>query len=269
MRELLGQGDFHRAAASGQTRGRGVRRISTVKPRAYDDGSRRIRFCFSDGSVDRLGDTVNPNGWELADFMANPVALWAHDSSAPPIGRASNVKVEGGRLMGDIKFADADTYAFADTIYRLYLGQFLNAVSVGFLPIEYSFVENDPDRGWGIDFKRQELLEISPCPIPANPNALAEARAKGILSRSDLIRLREASAPLARVTDLAGARRDRDLARAHAIAARVNGRRAAPVPEADEAWRERVAEHQRMEDERHAAVSRQALAAIRLSTPTW
>ena len=127
-----------------------------------------------------MGDTIDPAGWEIDDFMANPVALWAHDSLSPPIGRASDVGPEGTRLMGTVEFADLETYAFADTIYRLLLGRFLNAVSVGFLPTEYSFVENDPDRGWGIDFKRQSLLEISVCPVPANPHALIDARAKGI-----------------------------------------------------------------------------------------
>jgi HK97 family phage prohead protease len=179
---LISVEEFRQAAREKRPHGSdGVFRVNTrIKPRALDDGSRAIRFCFSDGSVDRMSDTIDPAGWELSDFTANPVALWAHDSSAPPIGRAANVATEADRLMGDITFADAATYAFADTIYRLYLGEFLNAVSVGFLPLEYSFVENDPERGWGIDFKRQELLEISCCPIPANPNALAEARATGI-----------------------------------------------------------------------------------------
>ena len=161
----------------------GVFRVSTIKPKALGEGTRTVRFCFSDGSVDRMGDTIDPNGWDTADFDANPVALWAHDSSQPPIGRAGNLAVEGGRLMGDIEFAPTETYAFADTVYRLVTGGFLNAVSVGFLPTEYSFVDNDPERGFGIDFKKQQLLEISVCPIPANPNALAAAWAKGIDTR--------------------------------------------------------------------------------------
>lgn len=159
-----------------------VFRVSTVRSADVEGKPRTRRFIFSDGSVDRMGDTIDPDGWDLTSFTPNPVALWAHDSSAPSIGRASDVAVEGARLMGDITFADADTYPFADTIYRLIQGDFLNAVSVGFLPLEYVFVEG-PERPWGIDFKRQELLEISVCPIPANPNALGAARAKGIDTR--------------------------------------------------------------------------------------
>jgi HK97 family phage prohead protease len=127
-----------------------------------------------------MNDTIAAAGWDLTDFQANPVALWAHDSCAPPIGGARNVAVEGDHLLGDIEFAPPETYAFADTIYRLVLGKFLRAVSVGFLPTRYAFVENDPECGFGIDFLEQSLLEISICPVPANPNALQEARRQGI-----------------------------------------------------------------------------------------
>lgn len=162
-----------------------VFRVNVTQPKAVEDGtgSRKIRFCFSDATIDRAGDRIDPNGWVLEDFLKNPVALWAHDSFSPPIGRASRVQVENQRLMGDIEFAAAAAYPFADTIYELTKGGFINAVSVGFMPIKYSFVE-DKDRPWGIDFEKQELLEISVCPVPCNPSALVEARAKGIDTRA-------------------------------------------------------------------------------------
>jgi HK97 family phage prohead protease len=159
-------------------------KVSTARPKAYDDGTRRVRFCFSDGGVDRMGDTIDPAGWDLREFGRNPVALWAHDNTAPPIGRCSNVGIEGGRLMGDVEFAPPETYAFADTIYRLTRGGFINAVSVGFLALDYE------RKGDGLAFHKQELLEVSVCPIPANANALAEARAKGIITSHELRRLR-------------------------------------------------------------------------------
>ena len=130
-----------------------------------------------------MGDTIKAAGWDLTNYVNNPVALWAHDSSAPPIGGGSNVAVTGTRLLGDITFASAETYPFADTIYRLLLDKFLRAVSVGFMPTKHLFVQNDDARPWGIDFLEQSLLEISVCPVPANPNALVEARRKGIDTR--------------------------------------------------------------------------------------
>jgi hypothetical protein len=58
-------------------------------------------------------------------------------------------------------------------------GGFLSAVSVGFAPVKYAF-SDEPGRSFGIDFLQQELLEFSVCPVPANPEALIEARSAGI-----------------------------------------------------------------------------------------
>jgi HK97 family phage prohead protease len=180
-RTLITVDEFRAAArAKKPPKSATVVRFSATQPKAVEGQARTLRFCFSDGSVDRAGDTINPQGWDLTGFNKNPVALWAHDSYSPPIGRASNIIVEEGtRLMGDIAFVDAETYAFADTIFKLTQGGYINAVSVGFVPKDYEWSDED-GREWGIDFKQQELLEISVVPVPCNANALVEARAKGI-----------------------------------------------------------------------------------------
>jgi HK97 family phage prohead protease len=182
MKSLVSLDEFRAAAREDHALKATVQRLATGDATEVEGKSRTLRFCFSDGSVDRAGDRIDPKGWELDAFNKNPVALWAHDSWSPPIGRASGVGPIGKRLMGDIEFAGAEIYPFADTIYLLSKGGFINAVSVGFNPLEWTFV-NDADRPYGIDFKRQELLEISVCPVPCNSNALAEARSKGIDTR--------------------------------------------------------------------------------------
>lgn len=176
MRKLLTVDEF-RSAKDGERLDATIMRVAAADPE--DAGDRKLRFVFSDGSVDRMGDSINPDGWDTADFMANPVALWAHDSSSPPIGRASNVMPVAGKLKGDIEFMPADISAFADSIYRMAKAGFIKAVSVGFIPLEWKFVQ-DSKRPWGIDFLKQSLLEISVCPVPCNPNALAEAKSQGI-----------------------------------------------------------------------------------------
>jgi HK97 family phage prohead protease len=158
-------------------------KFATAEPQQVgDEASRTQRFVFSDATVDHSGDSIDPKGWDLGIFKRNPVALFSHMSWEPPIGRASNVSVQGGELVGDIEFATPDIYEFADTIYRLVKGKFLNAVSVGFLPKEWAFT-SDKNRPYGIDFKKQTLLEISVCPVPCNPNALGEARSMGVDTR--------------------------------------------------------------------------------------
>jgi HK97 family phage prohead protease len=177
--QLVDQRTFHKLASRGDTAGAAVEHLGRVT-RATDNGSRVVTFCFSDGSVDRVGDRIDPHGWDLTSFRSNPVALWAHDSSSPPIGRVRRTYVSAERLMGEIEFAGPETYAFADQIYRLVVDGFVNAVSVGYLPLEWKWADDD-DRH-GIDFQRQELLEISVVPIPANAHALVELQAKGLLN---------------------------------------------------------------------------------------
>jgi HK97 family phage prohead protease len=181
MRKLLTVDEFRAAAIKDSTvRPEGtVVRLAAADPQAVADEGRKLRFVFSDGTVDRAGDSIDPEGWEIDSFMDNPVALWSHDSSSPPIGRASNVGASGGKLMGDIEFMPADISPFADSIFRMVKAGFVKAVSVGFMPIEWKFAQ-DNDRPFGVNFSKQELLEISVCPVPCNPNALQEAKSMGI-----------------------------------------------------------------------------------------
>ena len=177
--KLLSADTFRAAAKDGARPDGAVFRLSSsTEPQAID-GTRCVRFTFSDGSVDLAGDSINQDGWELDDFEKNSVALWSHASWDPPVGRALNVGVKAKRLSGDIEFATADDYPFADTIYRLVKNKFLKAVSVGFLPLDYEFAK-DASRPYGLNFLRQKLLEISVCCVPCNPNALSEARSIGI-----------------------------------------------------------------------------------------
>lgn len=177
--KLLSADQFRDAAKDGGQPDGTVFRFATAEPQDVEGSTRTKRFVFSDATIDHAGDSIDPKGWDLGVFKSNPVALWSHDSFSPPIGRASNVAVEKGKLVGDIEFATADVYEFADTIFRLVDGGFMNAVSVGFKPKEWKFT-SDKNRPYGIDFVKQLLLEISICAIPCNPSSLGEARSIGI-----------------------------------------------------------------------------------------
>lgn len=183
MSGLISLDRFREEAASGRKPAGGVWRLATIEPLAgLAADSRRIPFCLSDGSVDRMGDTIAAGGWQLDNYRRNPVVLWAHDATSPPIGRGLAIRVAGNRLLGDVEFAPADLYPFADLVFRLLQAGYLQAGSVGFDPLEWSW-SSDKDRQFGIDFARQELLEFSICPVPANANALVEARAAGLDTR--------------------------------------------------------------------------------------
>ncbi len=142
-------------------------------------GDRTISYIFSDESVARDGNTIATSGWRLDNFLANPVFLWAHDADAPPIGKVTFIRAVGSELRGAVRYATAEEYPFADTIFRLTKGGFINATSVSWLPIEWRRA-TDPNRPGGIDFLDQELLEVSGVPLPSLPTALATARGAGI-----------------------------------------------------------------------------------------
>ena len=92
--------------------------------------NRTLRFTFSDGDVDRYGDKIDPAGWDIQNFAANPVVLWAHDDGQPPIGRASAVGVVAGKLMGAVEFVPAEISPLAESLFQMARAGFLNAVSV-------------------------------------------------------------------------------------------------------------------------------------------
>jgi len=138
--------------------------------------------------IDRDGDRILSSGWHFENFLKNPVIPWAHMYQQPPVAKALDVKVIDKKLKLLIQFATAEEYAFADTIYRLYKGKYLNAFSVGFSSIRSERVERtiNGQKRSGYDFIENELWEVSACTVPSNPNALAEAKQKGIITPGEL-----------------------------------------------------------------------------------
>lgn len=151
--------------------------VCEVKAAAGED--RALDFVISTEAVDRMGDVIAADGWKLESYRKNPVVLWAHDSAMMPVAKASNVRIEEGKLRARATFMDRTISGFADAVFNALKGGFLSATSVGFIPQKYAFVD-DPERRYGIDFMEQELVEFSIVPVPANPEALIEARAAGI-----------------------------------------------------------------------------------------
>lgn len=161
-------------AKADATDGQPVRKATLVtKLEDLGTESRRIKFTISTGDVDRDNDTISAAGWVLDNYKQNPVVLWAHSHRDLPIGKAVSIGVEGNALVAVAEFA---THPLAQTVYEMLKGGFMRATSVGFRAIEYAI--NEERRG--IDFKRQELLEFSVVPVPANPHALIAASAQGM-----------------------------------------------------------------------------------------
>lgn len=125
-----------------------------------------VTVIASSAAVDREGESLDPNGWVLDNFLTNPQLLWSHDAYALPIGKVVRVWLENGNLMAETQFAEEES-EFAAEVARLVRGGYLNAVSVGFLPLELNSMGQTV---------KQELLELSYVNIPANQEAVVTER---------------------------------------------------------------------------------------------
>ena len=150
------------------------RKSLVVKKASGRPRKNKITFVASTDSVDRYGDVINQEGWNIEAYERNPVVLLNHNANSLPIGRGA-VKVKDGQLMIDVEFDKDDE--LAQRVERKARNGFLNAVSVGFNPleaVERSKLPKDhpayTERG-GNYFNKSELLEVSIVTIPANSEA--------------------------------------------------------------------------------------------------
>jgi HK97 family phage prohead protease len=124
-------------------------------------------FILSDGEPDRMGDIIDPDGWQISRF--SPIALFNH-SRNDIIGKWERVRVEAHALRGALHLAEPGTSPVVDMARALFEQGLLDTVSVGFRAIEREPIDaKDP---FGPQrFRKAELIEASLVSIPANPRA--------------------------------------------------------------------------------------------------
>jgi hypothetical protein len=181
-----------------------------------------LDFISSTATLDRYHEIIDPAGWRLDSYRRNPVFQNAHNYGDIlfTLGKALITEVRGyprpsdGRGAGGegtphlfqrVQFA-TDINPIARIAYGLYKGAFLNAVSVGFIPLRWEDAPSDsprPSDGKGAGgegtphselraphcrrrYLEQELLEVSAVAIPANPDALALGVKTGAITKADL-----------------------------------------------------------------------------------
>ena len=127
-----------------------------------DDGS--FIAVASTNSVDRHGEIVDNNGWDLKAFKKNPVILWGHDHNEPAIGVSKRTWVEGSGKKARLMITPVlhDVTERARAVKALIEMGVIKTLSVGFKPLE------SPD---GVTFTKNELLEVSMVNVPANADA--------------------------------------------------------------------------------------------------
>lgn len=145
-----------------------------------DLGDRSVQFTISKEVVDRDGDTLRAGGVDFTNYMKNPVFLPFHNSRDFPLGKVTKFWVEGNSVKAIVYFPTLEELSsdpalasekakLVDFTYYAYKMGMLNAVSVGFIPLEWTETKD------GYDITKWELLEFSAVAVPANQDAIAEA----------------------------------------------------------------------------------------------
>jgi hypothetical protein len=169
--------------------------FSTTVKAVGSEGDRTLEFIGTTELEDRDGDVMVTSGGDFTNYMKNPVFLAMHNFESLPVGRTLKVIPDliGKKTSFVVKFPTIEELSsnpqtpsehalFADTVYRMYKGGYLNAVSIGFNGIEFEPRKANNGRPYAQLYKKYELLEISAVPIPANADALRRAKAAGVLN---------------------------------------------------------------------------------------
>src|SRR5262249_35085811 len=142
-------------------------------------------------------------------YRKNPVILWNHDPAAP-VGRALIYEQRADALEAQIDFAPQGISDLADQICGLVKAGVINAVSIGFKPLNQEPV--DPrDRRAGPRIPRAELLETSFVAVPADQGAIVLERSFGPARAAAAVAVRRWVASQKPGATMSRARRRADL----------------------------------------------------------
>jgi phage head maturation protease len=180
-------------AADIKARAKSIDLKAVEKLRKAKEENGTFDVIISTEDIDRAGEFVRQNGWDLANYKNNPIVLWGHDYYSLPIGVCTETyetTVRGVPALGARGvFLSADINPFAQQVRQLYefgmkAGQGVGCTtSVGFIPKEFDPNSEHPT------ITKAELLEFSFVPVPANQGVgpaqgraltIAEARELGI-----------------------------------------------------------------------------------------
>lgn len=155
-----------------------IEKTFPARTKTIDQEKGIFEVWISTEGTDRVGDIVRATGARLENYRKNPVVMYGHDYSIPPIAKALTVDViPGVGIKSRFKFPTPGIHPLADTIRGLWTEGFINAASIGFEPIKA--VPLDHSRAYGPqDYTEWELLEYSLVAIPANQSALRLAYQK-------------------------------------------------------------------------------------------
>lgn len=157
-----------------------IRKFYVAETKRLKNGD--VEGYISTEDVDRVGDIVTAAGWELDNYRksGSPV-LFGHvytmtpAGGIPHIGNAVEMEIQTRGLWSVTRFHEKTQLSQESAV--LSRAGLMPAWSVGFEPRERPTVRKDEetDEFQGYIFTKQELLEYSLVPVPANADATSRA----------------------------------------------------------------------------------------------
>ena len=144
-----------------------------AETKILDEKEGIIRAVVSTESVDRDGDIIRQDGWDLRHFERHPVLLSSHNyrGLTNQIGEWTKMEVVGKELVGEARYYIGQGNPEADWGFFL-AGRDKAAFSVGFMPDMDTAKEITTSGKSSYEFKGQELLEVSQVTVPSNRQSL-------------------------------------------------------------------------------------------------
>ena len=146
------------------------RAYSFIEIKALNEEERIIEGIATTPTTDRMGDVVNPMG---AKFNLPLPFLWQHNHEKP-VGHVIEAEPSSAGIRFKAKIAKTDEPGvlkdLLDFAWQSIKMKLVGAVSIGFSPIKYAFLEQG-----GIDFEEWDWFELSAVTIPAQADATITA----------------------------------------------------------------------------------------------
>lgn len=162
-----------------------VQSKALVSDFTINEEERSVTQYISTKDEDRGNDVMIPDGVKLTNYKVNPIVLWGHNQRELPIAKALWTKPDAKGVLSKAQFAK---HQFAEDAWQLVKDKFVNATSIGYVPLKEESKETGKFREiWGMKIpitKRiiheWELLEWSYVNVPMNPKALVQRDFSGL-----------------------------------------------------------------------------------------
>ena len=143
---------------------------------AVDEQNKTAKFVMSRQTRDRHDEIIMQDSWILEHFKKAPRFFFQHKSEEMPLGSWTDVGLvddpeveDAKKLVGTAEFA-TEIYDKADLAFKMVKEGHLNSVSVGFIPHNVEYNEDEEV----FELRDAELYEGSLVGVPSNRDTLLD-----------------------------------------------------------------------------------------------